>query len=526
MSEAQGINFTSPDPLLHAPAKVRWRFDAAATVVALASALIFIIVAIFVFLCFQGYATTIQQAHDRAQSAADVVQEESEWMIGAARVVLQHITSGAVSPADIDQAEYDGAVRDLPVRATLAIYDSKGAAAPGKASASLPQDVSGEDFFKTIAGGGEWSISAQRPDAANGDAIFVLARRLGGAANFGGIAALTISGDVLEEFWTPQKLGPTSTVGLLRDDGWLVARYPAVDKTVNSAAQPLFTELKGQESGTYDSARSPVDGIARVVGFHRIPKFGLIAVASVSQDEILAGLWNSIIIVSWLIAPIALALLVGSLITAGLLRRSARTQASLAAALASNDVLFREIHHRVKNNLQSVASLLQMQPIPREVKVNMSQRIAAMSAVHEHIYRSNDFAHVRATDYLRTLIENIRAGRPDVTVIENLEDISVDKDAATPLGLILNEVASNAFKHAFSDGRKGVVTVSLTKRENGEGCLTVDDNGVGFDPDAPATGIGRRLVSALTQQLGGQSGFSRSSSGGSRFTLTFPLGPR
>ena len=170
----------------------------------------------------------------------------------------------------------------------------------------------------------------------------------------------------------------------------------------------------------------------------------------------MAGLWNSIIIVSWLIAPIALALLVGSLITARLLRRSARTQASLATALASNDVLFREIHHRVKNNLQSVASLLQMQPIPHEVKADMSQRIAAMSAVHEHIYRSDDFAHVRVKEYLQTLIEKHpgRAART-CTVIENLDDLSVDKDAATPLGLILNEVVSNAFKHAFKDGRHG-----------------------------------------------------------------------
>jgi len=141
------------------------------------------------------------------------------------------------------------------------------------------------------------------------------------------------------------------------------------------------------------------------------------------------------------------------------LRKSERTQAHLADALAHNDVLFREIHHRVKNNLQSVSSLLQMQPIPRDIKADMSRRLAAMSAVHEHIYRSSDFSTVAIKSYLDTLIDNIRAGADaKIQVVEEIEDLSVDKDVATPLGLILNEVLSNAFKHAFPDGRAGTIT--------------------------------------------------------------------
>src|SRR5690606_20945484 len=110
-------------------------------------------------------------------------------------------------------------------------------------------------------------------------------------------------------------------------------------------------------------------------------------------------------VVSLLIAPIAIALIVGSVITARALRRSQSTSRSLAAALENNETLFREIHHRVKNNLQSVTSLLQLQPIPREVRKDMAQRISAMSAVHEHIYRSRTFSEVLVKDYLHTLIE-------------------------------------------------------------------------------------------------------------------------
>jgi two-component sensor histidine kinase len=260
------------------------------------------------------------------------------------------------------------------------------------------------------------------------------------------------------------------------------------------------------------------------VAYRHLPQYHLVTFGSVSQDAAVAGLWTAIVTVLWLMVPFAIALLGASLWTAHLLRRSTRTQRTLAAAVAHNDVLFREIHHRVKNNLQSVASLLQMQPIPREIKTNMGQRIAAMSAVHEHIYRSSSFEIVHVKDYLQTLVASIGAGHdPNVRVSEDIADLAVDREAATPPGLILNEVVSNAFKHAFADGREGVLTVKLVRTPDDRGQLTVEDNGMGFDPQTPTKGIGRRLISALTQQLGGESRFETAVNGGSLFTLTFPL---
>jgi len=328
---------------------------------------------------------------------------------------------------------------------------------------------------------------------------------------------------MMKEIWEPQNLGSDSTASLVRDDGWLVARYPALAAPIQSNQFPLFNDQKGQSTGTY-VARSPVDGVTRVVAFHRLPALGIIAITSVSQGAALAGLWSSIITVLWLMGPIAIALFVGSLLTARILNRSDKTQASLAAALAHNDVLFREIHHRVKNNLQSVGALLQMQAIPRDIKANMGQRIAAMAAVHEHIYRSSNFETVRAKDYLTTLIESIRAGAaPNIQVVEELDDLSVDKDAATPLGLIVNEAVANAFKHAFPNGRSGTITVRLTRDGTERAQLVVEDDGIGFDPSVPATGIGQRLIRALTSQLGGEAQTTTNIGGGSRFTLNFPL---
>jgi two-component sensor histidine kinase len=301
----------------------------------------------------------------------------------------------------------------------------------------------------------------------------------------------------------------------------VIARLPSLTAPLNLAGTDSYKNLMSEDTGSYLSAKSPVDGVTRMVSYRHVDDLGYVAIASISTDAALAGLWTSIWIVSLLIAPIALALIIGSFITARLLRRTEATSRSLTAALAHNEVLFREIHHRVKNNLQSVAALLQLQPIPKEIKADMGQRIAAMSAVHEHIYRSNVFTVVQVKDYLHTLIENIRAGYdPKVALIEDIEDVAVDKDAATPLGLIVNEVVSNAFKHGFSDGRAGSVAVRL-KAEGDQGVLTVSDNGVGFDPAVPAKGIGRRLIGALVQQLRGQSDVIADN--GTTFTLRFPL---
>ncbi|MEO9230633.1 MAG: histidine kinase dimerization/phosphoacceptor domain -containing protein [Devosia sp.] len=493
---------------------------------ALSISLIAIILAIFAALCVQGFTTVLEQAKSKVQSAAEVAAKENHLLIGGARALLRHLADDAATLADgrggLNRNTVASAIESLPEIVSFGLYDASGNPLDGMGSASLPSTISDLDLFKTLAAGKEWTLSRQLSDTATGASIFVVAQRVPGDS-FRGIASLVISGDAMKEFWEPLKLGPASTTSILTEDGWLVARYPNVPETLDSSEAQAFTTLKNSASGTYISERSPADGVARVVGFRRLPDLGVVAVASISFDTVYGPLWTSIITVLWLIVPIALALLGGSLITARILNRSERMQANLAAAVDHNQVLFREIHHRVKNNLQSVASLLQMQPIPQAVKADMGRRLTAMSAVHEHIYRSNDFARVQIKGYLQTLIQNIRAGAdPKVQVVEEIADVSVDKDAATPLGLILNEAVSNAFKHAFPDGREGTIAITLADEGNGRGLLTIADDGVGFDPDKPAKGIGQRLIRALTEQLGGQLDMT-STGGGSTFMLSFPL---
>jgi two-component sensor histidine kinase len=505
------------------------RWEAADSVIAFAAALVFVIFAIFALLCIQGFQATIANARVKAQTTSDIVASQADWLLGGGFAALRLLDSKlAFEPAILDpaeKAELDAALSALPGGAHFAIYDPNGAVLENGGSPSLPADISQQPYFAEVTTGesGE-AVAPQQADATTGQPTIVLARRLGTGV-LSGVAVLSMPTAVLERLSSALELTPGSTISLIREDGWIVGRHPPLPETMNmSDSSPFWAQVQAEQTGAYDSGRSPADGIARIVGFTHLPQYKVVAFGSVATETALTGLWTSIWIVTALLLPVAAALLGGSLWTAHLLRRSAQTQRTLAAAVEHNQVLFREIHHRVKNNLQSVASLLQMQPIPREIKTNMGQRIAAMSAVHEHIYRSSSFEIVHVKDYLQTLVGSIGAGHdPNVRVLEDIEDLPVDREAATPLGLILNEVVSNAFKHAFTDGREGMLTVRLVRTPEGRGRLTIEDNGAGFDPQAPTKGIGRRLIAALTQQLGGESRFETALGGGSFFTLTFPL---
>ncbi len=517
-----------PSAPLTSPPATRRRWEAADTVISLSGGLIIIIFAIFGFLCWQGYWAAIEAGKARAQTAANIAASQTSWMLGGGLSALRLIESKlAFEPAVLDpaeKAELDSALEMLPSGASLALYDPAGDVLENGGTPALPANIADRAYFAEIMNGDGETIAPQDQDAATGEPLIVMARRLGGDI-IAGVAVLAIPMSALEPMWSSQALGEGSTISIIRDDGWIVGRYPALAETLDmSTGSPFWPEVTANEAGTYDSGASPADGVSRLVGYRHLPELGVITFGSVSRDAAIRSLWTAIITVLWLMAPIAVALFAGSLLTARLLRQSARTQRTLAAAVEHNEVLFREIHHRVKNNLQSVASLLQMQPIPREIKANMGQRIAAMSAVHEHIYRSNDFETVHVRGYLETLVGSIQAGyEPQVEVIEEFEDLAVDRDSATPLGLIVNEVVSNAFKHAFPDGREGRIIVRLERGDDGRGRLVIEDNGIGYDPSAPAKGIGRRLITALTQQIGGQSQVESLPAGGSRFTLDFPL---
>ncbi len=186
------------------------------------------------------------------------------------------------------------------------------------------------------------------------------------------------------------------------------------------------------------------------------------------------------------------------------------------AALREKEILLREIHHRVKNNMQILSSLMRLQvrradnEEMRSVLKESEARIRSMGLLHEKLYQSENVTEIDLEGYLRTLTGeisrmNTRQSAP-VEIRISVSDVKLGLDTALPCGLIVTELVSNSLKYAFPDGRAGTIVVSVGKTNQGEYSLVVWDNGIGLPPGldvAKATSLGLRLVTMLSDQLNG-----------------------
>jgi two-component sensor histidine kinase len=191
-----------------------------------------------------------------------------------------------------------------------------------------------------------------------------------------------------------------------------------------------------------------------------------------------------------------------------------RTRANrlLAAKNAENELLLKEIHHRVKNNLEIVSSLLALQSAQIEdqgIKAAMQEgqnRVQAIGIVHQKLYQRDNLAAVEMKEYFAHLGDSIldSFGAEDRVTIECAMDrLDADIDTAVPLGLIVNELLTNTLKYAFPLGRKGHVRIKLQKSPDGLLHLEVADDGIGKHGAVRGTGFGTELISLLTRQLRG-----------------------
>ncbi len=224
-------------------------------------------------------------------------------------------------------------------------------------------------------------------------------------------------------------------------------------------------------------------------------------------------------------------------LNAALMARNEQLQSSeshLRDSLQEKEVLLKEIHHRVKNNLQVVSSLLSLQSdgltddTSRALLLDSQDRIRAMALVHERLYRSGTFMGIELADYLADLMNHLQAshGSRRVRIDVSSDPVSVNIDAAIPLGLIVSELVTNAFKHAFPGDTEGTVQVIARSIHERECVLTVADNGQGLPPppdDAGESTLGLQLVHILVEQIEGH--LEITNNGGTRFDVRFPLTP-
>ncbi|HET8710145.1 MAG TPA: histidine kinase dimerization/phosphoacceptor domain -containing protein, partial [Spongiibacteraceae bacterium] len=206
----------------------------------------------------------------------------------------------------------------------------------------------------------------------------------------------------------------------------------------------------------------------------------------------------------------------------------------IQTTLRENMTLLAEVHHRVKNNLQIVHSLLDLQstqtddPAVRAILENSMGRIQSMSLIHQTLYQSKNFARVALDEVLQTLISSIAnsygVDEERVKMVIDVKSVELPITQAIPCGLIVNELVTNAFKYAFPEKRSGAMRVELSINDDERVLLEISDNGVGLSPDIDMdnlTSLGLELVAVLSEQIGAELTIQRANP--TRFSIRFAL---
>jgi two-component sensor histidine kinase len=210
-----------------------------------------------------------------------------------------------------------------------------------------------------------------------------------------------------------------------------------------------------------------------------------------------------------------------------------KAEGDIRKSLKEKEILLKEVHHRVKNNLAIISSLLSLQARYIDDKKYLelfkeSQgRVRSMALVHEKLYQSDDFEHINVKDYIETLAKSISdaylSGRGNINVNLDIEDLSIELDELIPCGLIINEVLANSFKHAFSETEDGQILITLRKSPDNMVRLEIMDNGKGLPEDFDIKGIdslGLKIVNTLVVQLDAE--MALEGRDGTRFSIIFP----
>ncbi len=492
----------------------------------LLAALWLVLAAVTCVWLYQSYETTNRRIGERLGAASTVVATNASFINALAAQALRRIDETLpqqIAMADGDQIRnIDDAVEGLPGVVQAYVVDAGGETIYSTDPKIRPVNITDREYFAALKNGARDYVSPLLVSRLNGEQIFVFSRRLERNGVFAGAAMVSFEANVLASVWRAVDLGNNSTISLIRKDGQLVARFPLADGPLDMSGYVLFTDyLPKAPSGTYE-AISPLDEAHRMVGYQAVNGAPFVALAALDYREAMEPFRRN---------AVAAAIL-GILTTAGaaitgwwirtLYRRDRLKTAALEAANSQNALLLREIHHRVKNNLQSVQSLLRMQGLPPDAQKSLSARIMAMIAVHEQIYRNDAFAMVELRNLIPAVVDKlVEAYEAPVEITYAIDAVEVSGDHATSIALLLNEVVTNSLKYACEDmvGLRLSISASATGRDRMT--LTVSDNGNGFDPEAVPRGMGSRLINGVVRQLNG--GYRYEINGGTTFIADLDL---
>jgi two-component system, sensor histidine kinase PdtaS len=489
--------------------------------------LVLVLVVLIVQFVWQGRHDSVERGQERAQIAAVTVAAHFQWFTEASRQALRRIDDAILAQPDLLEsgviADIDDAIASLPAGVHVRLFDATGRQVLSTRPEDGTLDIVEREYFKVLRDGKEVEISSLLQDRLTSQQGFVIARRITRGGDFRGVAAVLVPETLIAEFWITLDLGPGSATSIFREDGKLVARFPSPDGPIDLRNHVLFTQhLPQAASGSYASPFSPADGVERIVGYSRVKDAPLVAVAAIATDVVLEAFHTRVKRLAIGLMPVIAALTLLAWRVYALHRRDIHQRRNLEQTLNENQLLLREVHHRVKNNLQTIASLIQLQEMDPSTKRDLRARIAAMAGVHEHLYSGGRLGEINAAEYLQQVVEGVKAsfGR-DVGFDLAVDQLKLQPDQALALGLIVTELLSNSLKHSFSDRSGDEISLTLTHDGADTGKLHVTDNGRPFDPAANHKGIGLKLLKGFANQLHAR--YTLDGKNGLAFHMTFPL---
>lgn len=393
--------------------------------------------------------------------------------------------------------EFPAAAHDLSDRTWLA--EARGSSAPVIVGPRTTGRVIPDDFFS------------------------VTFRRAGPDGSFDGVVRISISPTYFDAFYRRLALeGGAMTI--VHRNGSILARHPEAPSAPLALPPdaPLMARIAAADRDVF-VGRSSIDGRRRIHGYTRVAELPVYVGYGFEQEEVLRRWYGRLASYGLYFIPAAL----GLVVLAFYAWRShddleatveLRTRA-LTTALAEREQLLKEVHHRVKNNMQIISSLIRMQDRVGTSPEETIRRVQAMALVHDLIYTQGEFAAVDLGAYTRRLIETMRGGAGHgIAFAVEAGPVATALDRAMPFALILSEVVTNAIRHAFKE-RRGTIEVSLSQGD-GSVRLRVHDDGFGFNREVDGRGFGLRLVESLAKQLDATLSFEREH--GTTFTMTFP----
>ncbi|MGA9796775.1 MAG: histidine kinase dimerization/phosphoacceptor domain -containing protein [Rhizomicrobium sp.] len=466
-----------------------------------------------------GTATYVDRTIDVAELLSDDVRQHIAQRGGLRSITLPDLRSYIA-----------GKVNETTMRDYLTIVDNSGNPLVLSDRVTPPNiNLSDRDWFKAIQRGAENYIGPAVVSRLGRNIVYTYTKKLdpiGGEPD--GVVDVAIRSQAVKKP-SDRLTGEPQTQVWTTDGRMILASFMTFDPHGNAALpRAPFAKAPAQGAGFLKSPGGDL-----IVAYQRTG--GLIATVTFSRREILAPwqrrVWLSVALLILLTAITALLVwFAASLVARDVKARGEmeKSAGALAMAVAQRDTLLKEIHHRVKNNLQVTSSLIDMQARQFEdeaVRVafkRMQQRLHAIGMVHDVLYGEQGVSIIDMRDYLTRLCQEVaRANGTSERKIDMALDIApivLAAEQATSLGLCASEVLVNAFKHAFPETGGGEIAVRLYEIA-GQVELIIHDNGFGIAPPEGGKSLGMRLIRAFASQLGGS--FAFESEGGTTFRLNF-----